>query len=172
MFCILHYSYWTVYGDLIEHQHLRRNTDLCSRIEGAGTRSSLRLLAAHATHSMHSLEIHQGAFQGVDGGTLRLISQRMPLEPIIVRAIVQIPLRLIQFGRPYIVHYVLSVRWGHDYAISIVFNCLVVFYKFHESLALITIAEVLFEFIENRMSVRKILLILLTDLAVFVNTSE
>ena len=44
---------------------------------------------------MHCLDVEQVAFKGVDGGTLRLITQRVPLEPVVVRTIVQITLGLV-----------------------------------------------------------------------------
>ena len=72
--------------------HLGRGANLGARLEGISTGSGLRLLPADA-HSMHSLDVEQVALECVvDGGTLRLIPQRVPLEPVVVRAIIQITL--------------------------------------------------------------------------------
>lgn len=85
-------GYWTIHR--LIHHHLGRGADLGARIKGICTGSSLRLLPAYI-HSMHCLDVEQVAFKGVYGGTLRLITQRVPLEPVVVRTIVQITLGLV-----------------------------------------------------------------------------
>lgn len=85
-------GYWTIHS--LIHHHLGRGADLGARVKGIRTRSGLRLLPADA-HSMHCLDVEQVAFKCVYGGTLRLIPQRVSLEPVVVRTIIQITLGLV-----------------------------------------------------------------------------
>ena len=44
---------------------------------------------------MHCLDVEQATFKCVYGGALRLIPQRVSLEPVVVRTIIQITLGLV-----------------------------------------------------------------------------
>jgi len=63
-------------------------------IEGSSSRRSLRLLTSN-TIDIHSFYIDQSAFNSSHGRTLRLVADGVPLETIVVRAIVEIALRLV-----------------------------------------------------------------------------
>ena len=82
------------------------DANLCPRVKGPDALGGLGLLPTD-THSLHRLDVDQRALEGVNGGALRLVPQRMPLEPVVVRTVVQVAFRLVQF------------RWTHHHRILI-----------------------------------------------------
>ena len=108
---------------------------------------------------MHRFYIQQCALQSVGRGTLWLISKWMPFESIVVRTIVQITFRLIKLGRSRIVYYIMLLCWSHYQTIPIVLSMSTVnLNKFHETLALISISEILLELVKDRVAVGKFIL--------------
>lgn len=59
-------------------------------LEGVGSRSRLRLFSTNGAHHVHRIDIDKRALQASHGWTLGLVTQRMPLESVVVRAVVQI----------------------------------------------------------------------------------
>ena len=96
------------------------DTYLSPRVKGPDALGGLGLFSTD-THSLHCLYVDQRAFERIDRGTLRLVPQRMPLEPVIVRTVVQIALRLIEFRRT---HHLIGSnilrRWCHNEAVPVV----------------------------------------------------
>ena len=76
----------------------------------------------------------------------------MPLETIVVRAIVQIPLRLVHLrGSCVATHYIKLLVRSHDQCVSVVFSHTTTVHSdnLHKALPLVAIADIIFESIKD-----------------------